>query len=78
MVADAFWTALPIVVSLVTILSMQLAGRKDIRAWMFGIANQGLWLLLILHTKQWGLLILTVVLTVTYAQNYTRWSKEMA
>lgn len=71
---SAVWQALPWVVSVVTIVSMQLAGRKDPRAWLVGLANQGLWLLLIWQTQAWGLLLLLVALVWTYTQNYRRWT----
>jgi hypothetical protein len=74
----SLWQVLPFVLSGVTILAMQLAGRKDKRGWALGIANQVLWLAFIVHTQSWGLLVLTGVLTVTYAQNYQRWAKETA
>jgi hypothetical protein len=62
--------------SFFTILSMFLAGRKDWRAWAVGLGNQVLWLGLIVESENWGLLPLTVVLSVIYFKNLVAWRRE--
>ena len=67
---------LPYALSLLTIVVMVLAGQKDKRAWLLGLANQALWLVFIWHTKSWGLLVLLAALVVVYSRNYLRWKDE--
>lgn len=69
------WHLLPFVLSVVTIVAMELAGRKDKRAWAIGLANQVLWVAFIVHTRSWGLLVLTGALIYVYGRNYLRWSE---
>lgn len=65
-----------IATSLVTLVGMWLVGRKDWRGWAVGLANQALWLWLIIDTKAWGLLILTVSLIVVYTRALIRWRHD--
>lgn len=69
------WVILPWIVSLVTITSMWLAGNKSPWAWKLGLMNQVLWLILIIHLKSWGLLLLTFALIFIYSRNFIKWSK---
>lgn len=69
-------TALSLATSCMTIVAMQLLARKRIEGWFVGLANQALWLALIVATGAWGLLVLTVTLTVTYAHAIHRWRSE--
>jgi hypothetical protein len=59
-----------------TIWGMWLAGNKDRRAWIVGLANQALWLALIVVFETWGLLPLTAALLVTYTRNLVKWRRE--
>lgn len=57
-----------------TVLGMWLVGRKRASGWVVGIANQGLWLALIIVTRAWGLLVLLVVLLWIYGRNLWLWA----
>lgn len=62
--------------SVVTLLGMWLVARKDWRGWLIGLVNQLLWLWLIIDTKAWGLLILTVSLSAIYTKALLSWRRE--
>lgn len=66
---------LPLATSALTVVSMWRAGSGRPDAWAIGLANQVLWLLTIVLFGVWGLLPLTVILTVTYARNWARWKQ---
>jgi nicotinamide riboside transporter PnuC len=54
-----------------------LYGNKDIKAPLFGIINQILWLTFPFITKQWGLLIGAVFFMGIQIRNLIKWKKEM-
>lgn len=62
--------------SLVTLVGMWLVARKDWRGWAIGLANQVLWLWLIIDTRAWGLLILLVALVVIYTRALFEWRRD--
>lgn len=66
---------LPWLMSALTIYMTLLAGNKNPKAWAFGLVNQGLWLVFIVHTETWGLLPMNAALWVVYARNHVRWNK---
>lgn len=68
--------AIQLATSALTFLGMWLAGRKDWRGWAVGLANQVLWLAVIVTTDAWGILPLSVGLTVIYARNLARWRRD--
>lgn len=65
-----------VVTSLVTLIGMWLVSRKDWRGWAVGLANQVLWLWLIIDTHAWGLLILTVSLVTLYTKALITWRRD--
>ena len=65
-----------ILTSLVTLFGMWLVGRKDWRGWAVGLANQLLWLVLIIQTRAWGLLLLTASLSFLYARSLIAWRRD--
>lgn len=68
---------LPLTLSVLTLLTMWLAGNRDPRAWVLGLVNQGLWLLFIVMFGAWGLLPLSLALIVVYGRNLVLW-KDLA
>lgn len=62
--------------SVFTLFGMWLAGNKDWRGWAVGLANQVLWFIFIFAFEAWGLLPLSVALTITYTRNLLRWRRE--
>lgn len=67
---------LSVATSLMTLWGMWLVGRKNWRGWAIGLANQILWLALIIQTQAWGLLILTVALVWIYARALISWRRQ--
>lgn len=66
---------LPWLLSALTVWSMYMAGDRSRTAWVIGIVNQALWLLWIVVTGTWGLLLATIVLTAVFVRNLINWSK---
>lgn len=67
--------ALSLATSAMTILSMWLVGKKRHSGWMVGLFNQVFWLLVIIDTRAWGLLVLTGFLLVVYTRNLWEWTR---
>ncbi len=63
------------IISIITILTMILAGNKSRWAWILGIGNQALWAMYIVHTHAWGLLLMTIAITVVYMRNLIKWKR---
>lgn len=62
--------------SVLTLVGMWLAGSKRWEGWLVGLCNQGLWLAFIVAFSAWGLLPLSVALTVVYSRNLLRWRRQ--
>jgi len=67
---------LPWVVSAVTIISTELTIRKLWWGWALSSFSQGLWLVFIVETEQWGLLLLNVYMIVQSGRGTIRWRRE--
>lgn len=64
--------ALQLITSFFTLFSVYLAGNGDQRFNFLGLFNQILWVFVILNSKTYGLLVLTVAMTITYSRNIWR------
>lgn len=51
-------------------------GNKSKHAWAHGLVNQGLWFLYIPLTHSWGLLPMTIGLSIIYIRNHFKWNRE--
>lgn len=67
--------ALSSVISIGTMLVMWLLSGKNRLGWKVSLANQGLWLLLIILTQAWGLLILQVYMVFICIRALKKWKK---
>ena len=67
---------LPLALSVNTVAVMWLAGSKRALAWLLGLIGQAGWLAFVILFQAWGLLPLTVILTVVYTRNLLRWKTE--
>lgn len=65
--------ALPLATGLVTLYAMKVVGDRKWWGWLVGLLNQGLWFAFIIVFAAWGLLPLSLALTVIYARNLLRW-----
>ena len=66
---------LPWFLSIITIITMYLAGEKNRYVWILGLFNQILWLAWIFFIHAWGLLPLTFALIYIYTKNHIKWNK---
>lgn len=60
---------LQIITASMTLLSVKMAGDGDQRFNWVGLANQILWILVIVRSQTYGLLILTCAMTYMYTKN---------
>jgi hypothetical protein len=60
---------LSLITAVLTLWGMWLAGNKRSAGWIVGLVNQVFWLATIIAFGVWGLLPLTVALTVVYSRN---------
>lgn len=67
---------LSLATSVNTLWAMWLLGRKHWWGWVVGLCNQTLWFTTIVLFKVWGLLPLSVALTVIYTRNLIVWRRE--
>lgn len=63
---------LQLLTSLLTMLSVDMAGRGDQRFNFVGLFNQLLWVLVIVSTGAYGILVLTFGMTFVYSRNIYR------
>lgn len=61
---------------ILTICSVELLARKRWHGWLLGLLNQPCWLWVIYSKGAWGLLPLTLWLTVRYTFALIRWRRE--
>ena len=69
-----FWDIIPWVLSVLTLVTMVMAGNKDIRAWYIGLFAQFIWVAFDIHFAAWGLLPLSFALFYVYVRNIWKWS----
>lgn len=58
-----------------TILAMELIGRKHWAGWLVGLVNQGAWAYLIWSRQLWGLVPLVLILTWRYTAHLIAWRR---
>lgn len=66
---------LSLATSIVTIIGFHLVAKKRWEGWAVGLANQALWLALILQTRAWGLLLLNGALVWIYSRALIGWRR---
>lgn len=69
-------TALSLLTSVLTLTGIWLVSKKRWEGWAVGLANQTLWLALIVVTQAWGLLLLAGALVVIYSKALVTWRRE--
>lgn len=69
-------TYLPWALSALTILAIELQGRKWPQAWAVSLANQVVWVAWILASESWGFAPMCAILSVQYARNHLRWVRD--
>lgn len=67
--------AISLATSVMTLVAMQLLAKRRWQGWAVGLANQALWVALIIRTEAWGLLLLTCALVVIYVRALIDWRR---
>lgn len=67
---------LQLVISAITIWMTLMAGNKHPKAWLVGLANQGLWAVMIVWTQSWGLVPLCLAMCLVYYRNHAKWKMD--
>jgi hypothetical protein len=67
---------IPLALSANTVAVMWLAGSRKTLGWWLGLFGQAGWALFIVVFAAWGLIPLSLVLTVVYARNLIKWRRE--
>lgn len=66
------------ILTIVGVLGLYLAGRKNMYGWAVGFGAQGLWIAYAIATSQWGFIFSALAYGTVYARNYLRWKRERA
>jgi hypothetical protein len=67
---------LQLVISCITIWMTLMAGNKHPKAWLIGLANQSLWITLIVWIQAWGLVPLCLTMCYVYYRNHVKWKAD--
>lgn len=65
---------LPWVLSASTLWMKISTGNKSRHAWLHGLINQAIWFVWIPVSHNWGLLPMTIGLTIIYVRNHFKWN----
>lgn len=63
------------ITGILTLIAMEMLGRKMWQGWAVGLFNQLFWITLIIQKELWGLLPLTAVLIWRYTNHLIVWRK---
>ena len=66
---------LQLITSSITLWSVRMAGKGDQRFNYLGLFNQLLWVIVILNSKTYGILLLTAAMTWQYSMNIRNWKR---
>lgn len=66
---------MPWILSALTLYRVVQTGNLHRKAWLYGVWNQGLWLVWILYTQIWGFLPMCLGLAGLYFRNHLKWQQ---
>lgn len=66
-------SAMPWLLSAITIYMTVLAGNKHKSAWLVGLIGQAGWLFWIVLSQNWGFLPMNLALWIVYGRNHWKW-----
>lgn len=69
----AYWSY---ILTVIGVAGLWLAGRKDPRGWLIGLAAQVLWIAYATATRQYGFYLSSVAYGWVYAQNALAWRRQ--
>ena len=61
------------VLSVISLLTVYLIGKKKLAGWIIGLFGQVLWIAWEISTKQWGLMPMTIIMTGLYIKSLNEW-----
>ena len=61
----------------VGVFGLYLAGRRDRRGWLVGVAAQALWVAYATATRQWGFYISALAYGAVYLKNARAWRRDV-
>lgn len=64
---------LPWLMSAISLYSIFLTGNKARKTWLITLGNQGLWFIWIFTMRSWGLLPLTIGISILAIRNWIKW-----
>lgn len=73
MIDPSYHSALKTAISVLTVVSIYLAGSRSIFAWILSLFNQALWSIWIFSSPNTEFIPMNLALWVVYLRNYVRW-----
>lgn len=64
------------IVSVLTIIQMQMIANRLWQGWVVALVNSGLWMILSYQQGLWGLVALQLVLSAQFSLALARWARE--
>lgn len=69
-------TTFEVVISILTIAAFYIAGEKNKWGWAIGFLAEICWVVWIVYTQSWGLLLQSAFLMAIFTRNFIKWSKQ--
>lgn len=63
------------IISVTSCFMLWLMGNKSVYGPMVGVANQVLWIIYVIWTSQWGLLLGVSLYTIVHLRNLIKWMR---
>jgi len=63
------------IISVTSCVMLWLMGNKSVYGPMVGVANQLLWIVYVIWTSQWGLLLGVSLYTIVHLRNLIKWMR---
>lgn len=64
------------ILSFTSLLTVYLLGKKNILGWKVGLAGQALWIYWEIITEAWGLMPMTIIMTILYIKSLIEWKQK--
>jgi hypothetical protein len=64
------------ILAVIGVSGIFLVGQKTIWGWLILCANEFLWIMYAISTKQYGFIAMAVAYATIYIRSYINWSKE--
>ena len=64
------------VLAAIGVTGMFLVGRKTVWGWLVLLANETLWTIYAIHTKQYGFIAMALAYAGVYIKSFIHWKRE--